>query len=52
MAKGQRRTNREAKKPKKTAAEKSMSVGNATPGALSGSVSKPVPVSSYKDRFK
>jgi hypothetical protein len=44
MAKGQRRSNREAKKPKKTAAEKSRSTAISTPGQA--------PATAYKDRVK
>lgn len=49
MAKSQRRSNREAKKPKKTAAEKSKSVGSALTGQIAGT---PLASPSYKDRFK
>jgi hypothetical protein len=51
MAKSQKRSNREAKKPKKTAAEKSKSAGLAIAGQIAG-----VPMagsgSTYKDRYK
>jgi hypothetical protein len=40
MAKGQRKSNREAKKPKKTAAERSKSAASQAPGT------------SYQDRVK
>jgi hypothetical protein len=44
MAKGQRRSNREAKKPKKTPAEKSGSAAVSTPGQALSTV--------YKDRTR
>jgi hypothetical protein len=49
MAKGQRRSNREAKKPKKSAAEKSKSAVPALASQIAGS---PIVGSSYKDRYK
>jgi hypothetical protein len=44
MAKGRRKSNREAKKPKKTAAERSKSAAI--------SISNPAPRTSYQDRVK
>jgi hypothetical protein len=44
MAKGRRKSNREAKKPKKTPAEKSRSAAVSTPGG--------VLIPAYKDRAR
>jgi hypothetical protein len=44
MAKGQKRSNREAKKPKKTAALKAKSAADWLPSRAAGT--------SYKERFK
>ena len=44
MAKGQRKSNREAKKPKKTAAQRSKSAAIL--------ISSPAPGSPYQDRLK
>lgn len=49
MAKSQRRTNRESKKPKKTAAEKSKAAGLPVTSPIAGI---PTTGNSYKDRFK
>ena len=49
MAKGQRRSNREAKKPKKTAVEKSKSAVLAIASQIAGSQ---ISGTSYKDRYK
>ena len=49
MAKSQRRSNRETKKPKKTAGEKSTAVGQAITSQIAG---VPTKGTSYKDRFK
>jgi hypothetical protein len=51
MAKGQRRSNRESRKPKKTAAEKANSKSPVLAGA-SQIVSSPIAGTSYKDRYK
>ena len=49
MAKSQRRSNRETKKPKKTAAEKSKAVGQDITSQIAGVRTTGT---SYKDRFK
>jgi hypothetical protein len=49
MAKSQRRSNRETKKPKKTAAERSKNLGSALTAQIAGT---PLVSPSYKDRFK
>jgi hypothetical protein len=49
MAKGQRRSNRETKKPKKTAAEKSKNPVLAMTSQIAGT---PTAGTSYKDRYK
>ncbi|HUA52845.1 MAG TPA: hypothetical protein VMB81_11810 [Candidatus Sulfotelmatobacter sp.] len=49
MAKSQKRSNREAKKPKKTAAEKAKSPAQAVASQIAGT---PTAGTSYKDRYK
>ncbi len=52
MAKGQRRSNREAKKPKKTVLERSTEKSKNAAGAITGPLSSRPASTSYKDRFK